>query len=607
MFEDKSIKKDDVIESGIPEGVTREQWELANQRADESIACFVELSQALLKESGIYGRMTGSSISEGVVESVAAYLLYKASRFKNPAETPFSALASRGIDQDILDFATSVGIPEAWETLLPFLERYDSAVFNIVPKWRDVNSPNITPDGIIKLAVNLLDVSDGESFCDLCCGSGSVTEAISEYTPLAKAIGYDLNLGRIAWAKVRAEGEEEGPSYEKKDVFDLALQEEGVPKYDKIFSNYPFGMKLRNLEAGQRYLDLVKERIPSISRATSSDWLYNMLMIEMLEDGGKAIGIMTNGSTWNTIDAPIRKYFVENGLIECVIALPGKLFHSTSIPTSLIVLSHGNKGVRLVDATDQFLPGRRVNELSGDNIDYILDAVDEDGNNSVFVSTEELRENNYVLNLSRYRLAGQSIDNGVELETVIKRISRGAPLNAKKLDELASSAPTSMQYLMLANIQSGIIDTNLPYLSRIDKRDEKYCLKDRCLILSKNGNPYKIAVAEVHDGQKILANGNLYIIEVDEEKADPYYLAAFFSSEQGTAALKSITVGSTIPNVGVEQLKKLLIPLPDLETQREVGIRYQTVKDEIKMLQLKLEKAKDRMMHVFEEEGGSLC
>lgn len=99
------------------------------------------------------------------------------------------------------------------------------------------------------------------------------------------------------------------------------------------------------------------------------------------------------------------------------------------------------------------------------------------------------------------------------------------------------------------------------------------------------------------------SNGNLYIIELDEEKADPYYLAAFFGSEQGTAALRSITVGATIPNIGVEQLTKLVIPIPPIEKQKEIADKYKTVKDEITMLQLKLEKAKNRMAHIIEEGG----
>lgn len=111
------------------------------------------------------------------------------------------------------------------------------------------------------------------------------------------------------------------------------------------------------------------------------------------------------------------------------------------------------------------------------------------------------------------------------------------------------------------------------------------------------------SILEVKEGQRILGNGNLYIIELDEEKADPYYLAAFFGSEQGTAALRSITVGATIPNIGVEQLTKLVIPIPPIEKQKEIADKYKTVKDEIIMLQLKLEKAKNRMAHIIEEGG----
>ena len=207
----------------------------------------------------------------------------------------------------------------------------------------------------------------------------------------------------------------------------------------------------------------------------------------------------------------------------------------------------------------------------------------------MYISAEQLQDNDYVLSMNRYIV--HDVADGMAFGDVIKRITRGAQLNAKALDEITTTAPTDMQYLMLA------------YLQSIDKKNDKYCLSNQCLILSKNGYPYKIAVAEVKEGQRILGNGNLYIIELDEEKADPYYLAAFFGSEQGTAALRSITVGATIPNIGVEQLTKLVIPIPPLEKQKEIADKYKTVKDEIIMLQLKLEKAKNRMAHIIEEGG----
>ena len=117
----------------------------------------------------------------------------------------------------------------------------------------------------------------------------------------------------------------------------------------------------------------------------------------------------------------------------------------------------------------------------------------------------------------------------------------------------------------------------------------------------KNGYPYKIAVASISDEKEVLANGNLYIIDVDKTKANPYYLKAFFESEEGVAALKRISVGSVIPNIGLSSLKELEIPLPSLEEQNKVANRYLAIVDEITMLNHKLDNAVKRLNEVFNQ------
>ena len=46
---------------------------------------------------------------------------------------------------------------------------------------------------------------------------------------------------------------------------------------------------------------------------------------------------------------------------------------------------------------------------------------------------------------------------------------------------------------------------------------EKYCIKNGSLVISKNASPVKMAIVSVQEGNKILANGNLYVIELDED------------------------------------------------------------------------------------------
>lgn len=560
---------------------------------DEIFVCKNEIELILRSKASMTGKGFFGVIGD---VTVAAYLLAKS--FDCNVHATYSFEEDESIDADIKKVAEDFYISENWNELMKLTKAHEQKIFYLVSLLRDLSDPMMTPESLGNLADELLEIKANDKFADFCCGAGIVVADVVKNHPTVEAYGFDKLVSSIAIAKIYNDLSEGKITFEAKDIFELGLDEDNGRCFDKIFANYPFGMRIKELGLGNQYLEQLEKRIPSVSKATSSDWLFNSVMVDMLSEDGKAVGIMTNGSTWNQSDSAIRSYFIENGLIECVIALAARLFAGTAIATSMIVFSRNNKGVRLVDASELFVEGRRVNELSYENISLIINATKNDSDISMYVSAEQLRDNDYVLSMNRYIV--HDVADGMAFGDVIKRITRGAQLNAKALDEITTTVPTDMQYLMLANIKNGLIDKELPYLKSIDKKNDKYCLSNHCLILSKNGYPYKIAVAEVKEGQRILGNGNLYIIELDEEKADPYYLAAFFGSEQGTAALRSITVGATIPNIGVEQLTKLVIPIPPLEKQKEIADKYKTVKDEITMLQLKLEKAKNRMAHIIE-------
>lgn len=536
------------------------------------------------------------------------YLLHKASQYSNPFGITLQAISGGKIEvsEDVRFMAKEVLTDELWERLLQLVMKYSPEEFALaaVNPVTD-NEPKgtmTTPPSILNLAHKLLNVKAGESVADVCCGSGTYMVSAALEESRASYHGFEINAANRTAALMRAELIDANMEVTLCDVFTVA-DSDPMPKFDKIFANYPFGLKLRNLGAGAAYLERLAEQYPGLSKATSSDWVFNALLCDLLTENGKAVGIMTNGSTWNSIDMPMRKYFVERKMVECVISLPCKMFASTNIATTLIILSHNNDSIRMIDATKHCQQGRRQNEFSEENIAAIIDALSNDHDYCKSISIEELRANEYNLSLSRYASEDLSFRNGVPFESVIKSISRGAPCTASQLDEMVSDSVTNMQYLMLANIQNGMIDDKLPYLSYIDPKYERYCLKNNTLILSKNGYPYKVAVASVQEGQRILANGNLYIIELDETKANPYFIKAFFDSEQGHAVLKSITVGATIPNIGVDKLKKVEIPLPSMEEQERIAQKYQAALDEITVIKLRLEKAVNKLHHIFDEES----
>ncbi|WP_352402811.1 N-6 DNA methylase [Pyramidobacter sp.] len=540
-------------------------------------------------------------------EVLAAYLLYKVTAAGKYADFPYEKLLTGELDfTPVNSWVIKASLSEYdWKNLYSLASKFSPEAFALsaltCPIEDKMRREEATPRSIISLAQKILNVTDHDAVADLCCGYGTYLTQSSLDEPSADYYGYEINPDNSIIAEIRTRLVSDKIKIVLRNVFDLAG---GNPRkrFKKIFSNYPFGMRLRNLGSGERFIEELTTKFPGISKAVSSDWVFNSLICDLLTDDGKAVAIMTNGSTWNGMDMSMRKLFVESGLVECVIALPPRMFSVTSIATSLIVFSKGNTCVRLIDASNICQQGRRYNEFSDEDISAIVNALKEDCEYSKTLTFNELRENDYTLSLERYLSLSGNFEYATPFGDVIKSITRGASLTADQLDAMATNNVTNMRYLELSNIQNGVIDDKLQYLSHIEPSLEKYCLKDGSLLMSKSGYSTKLAVARVQEGQKILANWNLYIIELDEEKVNPYYLKAFFESERGIAVLKSISSGTSISVIGVDMLKKVKIPVPPLEEQNRIAQKYQATMDEIAIYRIKLEKAMSRLHHILDEE-----
>lgn len=462
-----------------------------------------------------------------------------------------------------------------------------------------------TPDGIASLVCRILDARDDDLVIDYGSGVGGFLERVAKANVRARLVGVELDRSRVAAARIRAKVSGSNAAYEWGDMFDYFERALAGEKADKVFSNYPWGMRAKHLEGKSEYLGKVLRGLSEYGRPASADWVFNRLLIDSINEGGIAVGIMTNGSAFNGADARVRKYFIENGWVRAAISLPaGVFFPWTNIGTTLLVLSHGNaKGVRLVDATDLGTKERRGVNLSEDDVQEILARMGVDSEKSALVPVGELAEREYTLSASRYLQKEIRLVNPIALKSVIIDVTRGAGLRAKELDELTCSEDTGIRYLNLANIVDGSIDDELPFLKNLDPKLEKYCLKTGDLLLSKNGAPYKVAVADVPEGQRILANGNLYIIKLDTEKIDPYYVAAFLNSPDGKEILARASKGAVIPNLPLSELNKIKIPLESMEKQVRVAAAYQAKLDEIGVLKLRLSRARKELVDLFDEEA----
>lgn len=529
----------------------------------------------------------------------SAYALLKAKQESPTAKPSFADMLGMINKNELIRYSVENTVADLWET---FEDIY--TICDIDALRRDIITPTLsktpyhvsTPSSISDLAINLLNITDTDTVADFGTGDGEfIVNAYNSNTG-AEYLGIEINTTLAAIAAIRAEVLGQNTKVEQHNMFFLWNEQR---RFTKVFSDYPFGQK--NLREGLEFAAARFGNTVLIPQNSSSDWLYNLLLSECITDDGKAIGIMTQGACFNGIDKTLRQYFVENGLIEAVITLPAKMYIETAIPVVLIVISKGNQNIRLVDATNIYKRGRRQNEFEAEHIQTIIEALHTDSAISRTVTANELAIDNYNISPKKLLNKPAEIKNGIAFGNVIKKIIRGVQLPADEIDEMIVKEPTDYQYMMLRDIQDGVINENLPYLRSLEPRLEKYCAAPGNLLLSKSGAPFKVAVVDTSIKKMMLATGNLFIIELDESRIRPLYLKAFLESEMGICALENAAVGTTLPVIQLEALKSLIIPCPPIEEQQKIEDSYVFNQNKIKLLKSQLSAAIEASKSFFKE------
>ncbi|MGP1471424.1 MAG: type I restriction-modification system subunit M [Schwartzia sp. (in: firmicutes)] len=106
-------------------------------------------------------------------------------------------------------------------------------------------------------------------------------------------------------------------------------------------------------------------------------------------------------------EGKIRKNLIEKNHIDAIIGLPANIFYGTGIPTIVMVLKQKRKNtdVLMIDASKGFVKEGKNNKLRASDIKKIVDVVTRRESLEKFsrvVSRDEIRKNEYNLNLPRY-------------------------------------------------------------------------------------------------------------------------------------------------------------------------------------------------------------
>lgn len=495
-----------------------------------------------------------------------------------------------------------------WRNLKRLFHKVDTVVLddilrNELSKDNFIDGNIDTPDSLVNLLERFLETSPEDSVMNFNVGSGLLLTALYNSNPSNILFGMDVSDFQLKHAYLRATAIPDNKMNLFTDnLLNYLVENKFQNKFDKIISTHPFGLRTRMLN---RDYPFIEGSYPFVKSGMAADWLYLMSAMNLLKENGKVVAFVSAGCLFTNQDKEARKYFIDNGYIESIVILPRKMYSSIGINIAMVVLSKGNKEIHLVNAESIYKKGRRQNEFTEEHIQKIFDASKNDTEISVTVVNEKFADEDYSLMPERFIVnTEQNIENGKYLGDLVT-INRSAMITASELDKLTviDNREVDTYYLRLSEIHDGVISENLPKISHIDEKQEKLLLMQDDIILSRNGYPFKMALFNMQEKNvKVLPVGNLYVLRADKKQINPVYLKAYLESQQGIANLKGMLTGVAMQVISTERLKQLLVPVPPMEVQNKIAEKYLAIMDEIEVLNLKINAAKDRLMHVIDKE-----
>lgn len=413
----------------------------------------------------------------------------------------------------------------------------------------------------------------------LMCGLANLRKNSKVFNPFAGLASFDVylnksqdyfgqELNKKTWAmgalRLMAYGKRVSSEYVCEDS--ILNWPKNIEKFDLIISNPPYGVRFRN-----QYKD-VEHEFRTIEQFLIKNGVHS------LTEKGKLIALLPQGFLFRGMqEERLRMFLIEADLIDTIISLPGGLLLNTGIPLTILVINKSKdlKGkVKFVDTTNFVTNIDSRLKLLDDNklINFIHREVLD---NSVvrIVDSEQIRDNDYNLNVARYF---QEHIEGVKLGEIIETFKgqkRNIP-ETGKLIRIRDLKDDNVEYLL---DDETVEETDL-------NKNNIYQINESCLLLALRWKTLKPTYLDFK-GNPIFKSQDIFSAKVNESRVDISYLINELQSEYVQKQLDSYRLGAAIPFIRQSDLLEVVIKLPSLKEQKaKVQGIYELVK-KIKVLQ----------------------
>ncbi|MGP1994083.1 N-6 DNA methylase [Zobellia laminariae] len=338
-------------------------------------------------------------------------------------------------------------------------------------------------------------------------------------------------------------------------------------KYDFISFNPPFNIKLDSSN-----LPYLKDSLYGYSRNANS--LIISETFNQLRPGGTMVFVSPNSFLFSEEkhDKALKEYFVQNGYIEKIIALPERVLNFTSLSVNIIVLNNTprlNSKIEFINATE--LVNKESSKIHKILLEQTIELISEESNKlKRLVGVEEIKSNDYNLSVNRYiyddlGISEEDKKNFVQFKNLVRPIVRKKVIESTgklvKMRDLSEDLITFVKNFQNINI------------SELKGFANK--LENNSLLLSTTWKTLKPTLFESNSDNIYYDYNSIFACQIKEDKVDKEYFVLELSKEYVQKQIDQRRVGTAQSRITLKDLLQIKIIVPSLEVQKKRKYLYQ--------------------------------
>jgi type I restriction enzyme M protein len=295
-----------------------------------------------------------------------------------------------------------------------------------------------TPSSVVRTLVEILQPYEGRVY-DPCCGAGGMFVQSAKFVENHQRRVSELsifgqesnaNTWKLAQMNLAIHALEGDLGSGHADTFFNDLHP--TMRADFILANPPFNMKDWG---GDRLVEDARWKY-GLPPAGNANYAWMQHMIYHLSPKGKMGLVLANGSlSASGREGEIRANIVRDDLVECIIAMPDRLFYSTGISVSLWIINKDKKQKgktlfldcrnigHMIDRAHRDLSNEDIDRIAGTYKDFVDGKDVQELGFAHVADLEEIEENNFVLTPGRYVGLEEAEDDGELFEEKMERLT----------------------------------------------------------------------------------------------------------------------------------------------------------------------------------------